>query len=225
MTSHDSINAEHPVLNQQLEMLLAILEDEFEPGKTILDLGYGSGLFEAMIFERIPHAQIVGVETSRELAAQAEERLKPYPFRFIPVRYDLTELAAILGPTSPLPRQHYQIVFSVQGLNQLTPEQLQGAYLTIYDILDPGGLLLLLDRAAVSTPRLRRAYQSLRRLLERQHNITIRENNADPLRPTVEHSDLLSSVDDHLRWLRDASFEPACLHLYADLALIAARKI
>src|SRR5690606_41446870 len=94
----------NPLRPQQLEMLLAILEDEFEPGKTILDLGYGTGVVEQMIYERIPAAQIVGVDRSGALMALAAVRLKPYPFRFIPVHFDRAELSLIIVPASPLPR-------------------------------------------------------------------------------------------------------------------------
>lgn len=226
MTSHDWTAPENLLRSQQLEMLLAIVEDAFEPGKTMLDLGYGSGLVESMIFERMPHAQIVGIENSEAMMALAAERLKPYPFHFIPVRYDLTELSSILGPASPLPRQHYQIVFSVQTLHRLTPEQLQGTYLTVYDILDPGGLFLLLDRVTVTTPGLWSAYRSLWRLLESQPDAKLNEGEtyAEYLQRLTERGDFPISLEDHLRWLQNAGFEAACLHLHTDHALIAARK-
>lgn len=211
----------NPLRPQQLEMLLAILEDEFEPGKTILDLGYGTGIVEQMIFERIPSAQIVGVDRSEAMMALAAERLKPYPFRFIPVHFDLAELSSILGPASPLPRQQYQIVISVQALHHLTPEQMQAAYLTIYDILEPRGLFLLQDRIAVSTPHLWSAYQSLWRLLNVQEGETYEEHIAQ----VAAQGDQPAPLEQHLRWLQDAGFEAACLHLHTNRALIAARKL
>jgi cyclopropane fatty-acyl-phospholipid synthase-like methyltransferase len=201
-------------------MLLAILEDEFEPGKTILDLGYGSGIVEQMIFERIPQAQIVGVDRSEAMMVLAAERLKPYPFRFIPVRFDLAELSSIIGPSSPLPRQQYQIVISIQALHHLTPEQMQAAYLTIYDILEPRGLFLLLDRIAINTPHLWSAYQSLWRLLKLQEGETYEEH----LTHIAAHGDLPAPLEQHLRWLNDGGFEAACLHLHTNRALIAAWK-
>jgi cyclopropane fatty-acyl-phospholipid synthase-like methyltransferase len=202
-------------------MLLAILEAEFEPGKTILDLGYGSGIVEQMIFERIPHAQIVGVDRSEAMMALASERLKPYPFRFISVPFDLAELPSILGPASPLPRQQYQIVISVQALHHLTVEQMQAAYLTIYDILEPHGLFLLQDRIAVSTPTLWNTYQSLWRLLDVDEGETYEEHLAQ----VAARGDLPARLEQHLRWLSDAGFEAACLHLHNNRALIAARKL
>jgi SAM-dependent methyltransferase len=219
-------SSRNPLRPQQLEMLLAILEDEFEPGKTIIDLGYGSGIVEQMIFERMPHAQIVGVDRSEAMMALAAERLKPYPFRFVPVRHDLAELASILGPSSPLPRQQYQVAISIQALHHLTPEQMQAAYFTLYDILEPKGLFLLMDRIAVSTPALWSVYASLWRLLEQQHGVNIQEGDS-----YEEHAafvkaggDLPAPLEDHLCWLRDAGFEAACLHLHSNRALIAARK-
>ena len=216
----------NPLRPQQLDMLLAILEDEFQPGKTILDLGYGSGIVEEMIFERIPHAQIVGVDRSEAMMALATERLKPYPFRFIPVSHDLAEFASILGPASPLPRQFYQIAISVQALHHLTPEQLQAAYLTLYDILEPGGLFLLLDRIAVSTPELWSAYESMWRLLKEQTGTDVQQGKTyeEHLTHVAAQGDQPASLEDNLFWLRNAGFEAACLHLHTNRALIAARK-
>lgn len=233
MTYHDWLDPEtarrwsedntsrNPLRLPQLEMLLAILEDEFEPGKTILDLGYGSGIVEQMIFERIAHAQIVGVDRSEAMMDLAMERLKPYPFRFISVNYDLAELPSIIGPNSPLPRQQYQIVISVQALHHLTTEQMQAAYLTIYDILEPQGLFLLVDRIAVRTPTLWNAYQSLWRLL----NVDEGQSHEEHLAQVAAHGDFPAPLEQHLRWLRDAGFEAACLHLHTNRALIAARKL
>lgn len=219
-TRHNSVRTE------QLEMLLAILEAEFEPGKTMLDLGYGSGLVEAMIFERMPHAQIVGIDRSEAMMALAEERLKPYPFQFISVRYDLAELGSIIGIHNPLPRQRYQIAFSVQALHHLTPEQMQAAYLALYDLLEPDGLFLLIDRIAVTTPELWTEYTALWRLLEQQHAAVIDEGETfeEHTALVAAHGDQPAALEDHLRWLRDAGFAPACLHLHTHRALIAARK-
>lgn len=216
----------NPIRPQQLEILLSILENEFEPGKTILDLGYGSGIVEAMIFERMEHAQIVGIDHSPAMMALAEERLKPYPFRFVSVDYDLAQFSTIIGATSPLPRQFYQIAFSVQALHHLTPEQVQAAYLTLYDILEPNGLFLLQDRIAVTTPALWSVYQSVWGQLETQYGATIQEGETyeEHLEVVASHGDQPASLEDHLEWLRNAGFEAACLHLHANRALIAARK-
>lgn len=215
----DDNTRNNPLRLQQLEMMLTLLEAEFEPGKTILDLGYGSGIVEEMIFERLPDSQIVGVDISEAMMALAAERLKPYLFRFIPVRFDLAELPSILGPSSPLPRQQYQIAISIQALHHLTQEQMQGAYLALYDILEPNGLFLLLDRIAVP-PELWDVYQSMWRALEMNEGETYEEH----LTRLAKRGDQPVSLEQHLRWLRDAGFEPACLHLHTNRALIAARK-
>lgn len=219
-------NKYNPVRAEQLEMLLAILQNEFEPGKTMLDLGYGSGLVEELIFQQMPNAQIVGVDRSDAMMALAAERLKPYPFQFVPVKYDLTQLPSILGPNSPLPRQRYQIVFSVQALHHLTTEELQGAYLTVYDILEPRGWFLLVDRIAVSKPGLWNAYHSLWRLQEQQHDTAIQEGKDfnDHTAVVAASGDLPISLEQQLRLLSDAGFEADCLHLHTNRAFFAARK-
>ena len=46
----------NPTRPQQLDLMLTIIEDAYQPGDTILDLGFGSGLVEERIFRRIPGA-------------------------------------------------------------------------------------------------------------------------------------------------------------------------
>ena len=38
----------------QLDILQAVLEGEYQPCEAMLDVGFGSGLVEEMIFERMP---------------------------------------------------------------------------------------------------------------------------------------------------------------------------
>jgi hypothetical protein len=71
-----------------------------------------------------------------------------------------------------------QIAISIQALHHLTAEQMQAAYFTLYDILEPHGLFLLLDRTAVTTPERWSAYKSLWRLLNVQEGETYEEHIA-----------------------------------------------
>jgi hypothetical protein len=77
-----------------------------------------------------------------------------------------------------------------------------------------------MDRISVSTPQLWGAYQSLWRLMNVQEGDTHEEHVA----LVAAHGDFPVSLEQHLRWLTDAGFEPACLHLHTNRALIAARK-
>ncbi len=50
-----------PTRAGHLDILLAVLEGEYEPGEAILGVGFGSGLVEEMIFERMADVPLPGI--------------------------------------------------------------------------------------------------------------------------------------------------------------------
>lgn len=216
----------NPVRPEHLDMLLHLLEDVFEPGKTLLDLGSGSGIVEQMIFERLPHAQIVGVDRSEAMMALAAERLQDYPFRFVQVIHDLGDLPSLIGIESKLPRQHYQIVFSVQALHHLSREAMTTAYLTIYDILEPGGYFFLIDRMQVESAALFPLYRSLWKRLSRLNHRAVEEGETylEHVAAVAEQGDQPAPLLWHLEQLKAAGFEADCLHAHGNRAFIAGVK-
>ena len=51
----------NPTRARQVKILLVVLEGEYQPGEAILDVGFGSGLAEEMIFERMPDVPVPGI--------------------------------------------------------------------------------------------------------------------------------------------------------------------
>lgn len=215
----------NPLRTDQLDILLTLIEAVFQPGKTLLDLGSGSGLVEAALFERVPHAQVIGVDRSEPMMTLAAENLKPYPFSFIQVRADLSDADHLAGAATPLPKQAYQIAFSVQALHHLSHDEHAGIYRALAHILEPGGWFFNLDRMAVQPP-LFEIYQALAQRLSRTHDFapeegaTIDEHNA----MLARQGDTPLPVSDHLALLAEAGFSASVVHAYSNRALIAARK-
>ena len=218
-----------PTRQEHLDILITLLEDHFQPGKTMLDLGFGSGIVEEMIFKRIPTAQIVGIDLSPAMMALAKERLKAFPFQFISVEYDLARLQDLTQPGSRLPRQQYQIAFSIQAMHHLSPGEMQAAYGALNTILEPGGLFVLVDKVAMPKPSLFPLYQTLWRRLDRLMNAD-QENfegqtYEDHLEKLRELGDRPVTLAEHLRWLGEAGFDAAPLHLHGNRSIIAAQKV
>ena len=218
-------NRHNPLRAELLDVLITLIEAVFEPGKTLLDLGSGSGLVEVALFQRVEHAQVVGVDRSEPMIALARENLKLYPFQFIQVRHDLNEPAGLSGIQSPLPRQFYQIAFSVQALHHVSREAHQGLYAALFEILEAGGWFFLLDRVAIEAP-LFDAYQALWARLERTHGFGPDEGDDFEAHAAMleRAGDMPLTITDHLALLTGAGFTASVVQAYGNRALIAARK-
>jgi tRNA (cmo5U34)-methyltransferase len=213
----------NPVRAEQLDILVSLLAASWRPGDWLVDLGYGSGQVEEMIFGRVPDARIVGVDSSAAMMDLARERLAAFAGRFEGVRHDLAALDGLR-----LPEQPYRFAIAVQSLHHLSQEEMRAAYRWIHGRLEPGGLFLLLDRLRVENAEV---WRVMRRVWERQDRVygsavAAHEGESFPAHEQVvrERGDRPVLLEQHLRWLREAGFDAACLHLHGNRALVAGIK-
>ncbi len=213
----------NPSRPEQLDMLLTIIADHYQSGKTILDLGMGTGLVEDLLFQRIPQAQVIGVDASTAMLELAHKRLQPYANQYTSFIHDLAAIT-----TLQLPPSEYQIVFSVQTLHHLTDSQMQVAYQFIYNTLESGGLFLLLDRMAIEKGSLYSIYQSLWTRQDTLQGSHLHEweglTFADHQRIEPERGDIPLTLERHLTLLKQSGFDAACFNLQTNRALIVGRK-
>jgi tRNA (cmo5U34)-methyltransferase len=213
----------NPTRPEQLDMMLSILAAEHKPGDTILDLGFGSGMVEEMIFQQIPDAQVVGVDSSRAMMELAAGRLQPYASQYTAIEHDLRDLR-----TLPVESGSFTFIISIQALHHLTDSEMQAAYHVIHDLLRPGGLLLLLDRIAIDKPALYNAYQSLWRWQDRHYGSRVADHEGatfpDHLNSLADRADVPLSLERHLELLRESNLLGTCLHAHGIRCLFAARK-
>lgn len=212
----------NPTRPEQLDIMLSILEDAYQPGKAILDIGMGSGIVEEMIFQRIPGAYVVGVDGSAAMLELAHRRLAGYQERYEAVIHELREMG-----TLQLPRREYQLAISIQTIHNVADEYKQPIFQLVHTTLESGGLFLLLDRIAIDTPALFDTYKSLWKRLDRIHRAQMGEGATfeEHIESVRVRGDLPTNLEQHLRWLREVGFEAACLHLHGNRALLAARKV
>jgi tRNA (cmo5U34)-methyltransferase len=211
----------NPLRVEQLDILLALLETEYRPGKAILDIGLGTGMVEELIFERVPGAYVVGVDFSEAMLEIAHRRLHPYRGQYEVVIRDIRDIDSL-----KLPPHQYKIAISVQTIHNVEDAYKKPIFDYIYRTLEPDGLFLLLDRIAVDASNLFSCYKALWDRLGRTNNTKMREGNTfeEHTSTVAARGDLPASLEQHLAWLRESGFEAACLHLHANRALFAARK-
>ncbi len=213
----------NPTRPEQLDMLLSIIEAEYQAGDSILDLGFGSGLVEEMIFERIPTAKVVGVDASQAMMQLAHTRLQPYTAQYNAIEHDLRDIR-----TLTLQAGTFRFIISIQALHHLTDSEMQGAYASIRDLLSLGGLFLLLDRVAIDKPALYSLYQAMWRWQDAHYESRVADHEGatfpDYLDSLQDRADIPLSLQRHLELMSEVGLQGAVLHAHAIRVLFAARK-
>jgi tRNA (cmo5U34)-methyltransferase len=213
----------NPTRPEQLDLMLSIIEDAFQPRDTILDLGFGSGLVEEMIFKRIPSARVVGVDASPAMMKLAQQRLRAYSDQYTAIESSLQALDSL-----PLERGTFPFIISIQALHHLTDNEMKAAYRSIYNLLKPGGLFLLLDRIHIDKPVLYSVYQSLWRWQDRHYQSHLAEHEgadyAQHLANNQDRADIPLPLARHLVLMGEAGLDADCLDAHGIRVLFAGRK-
>jgi SAM-dependent methyltransferase len=214
-----SVAVGNPTRAEHLDILLAVLSGYYRPGATILDLGIGSGQVEELLFERLPDARVVGVDGSAAMLALARQRLQPVADRCTFIQHDFADIDALR-----LPAPAYPIVISVQALHHAPHEQQRAVVHFAHDVLEAGGLFLLMERIMIDAARLPAVYAALWERLERVSDVKSGWDPARYLQRLRDKEDHVVALEEHLGWLRAAGFAAACVHLHLDRALLVGVK-
>lgn len=216
-------NATNPVRREQLDILVTLVSRFIQPGNWLVDLGYGSGQVEQLLFDRSPDVHVVGVDSSAEMMKLASDRLADHVNQFESISHDLASLTSLSLPNHP-----YQFVIAIQSLHHLSKAAMRAAYDWIYQVLEPGGMFLLLDRLRVENDGV---FEVMREVWLRQDDVygscvAPREGETfdNHERIVRDRGDYPVLLDEHLAWLKGSGFQAACLHLHGNRALIAGRK-
>ena len=218
--SWDAVSAarDNPDRANQLDLLITLLEGVRPDDGWMLDLGAGSGRVETLVFERIPHARVVCLDSSEEMLKLASERLSAHEGRYLSLPCDMNDLEAVEFPHAP-----YAAVFSSQALHEIPHESKQAVFEKVYGLLRPGGAFYILDRIEPRFGDLPEEYERVWNRLNRRmdapmtfHEYRERYDSKD---------DYPAGLDEQLGWLVAAGFVAAPLYLHYNRALVAARKI
>jgi cyclopropane fatty-acyl-phospholipid synthase-like methyltransferase len=176
-------------------MLLEALPVQVE---RFLDLGTGDGRLLALVHERYPCADGVGLDSSRPMLDRAAERFAEHPL--ITVReHDLADPLCELAPVDA--------VVSALAIHHLADQRKRTLFSEIRALLTPGGAFANLDLVASPTPEL---HERFRHAIGREQD--------DP-------ADRLAGACEQLGWLRDAGFEQVdCRFKWLELTLIVAMR-
>ena len=217
--SWDAVNAarDNPDRANQLDLLITLLEGVKPEDGWMLDLGAGSGRVETLIFECIPHARVVCLDSSQEMLKLASERLSTHEGRYLSLPGDMNDLEAVEFPHAP-----YTAVFSSQALHEIPHESKHAVYEKVFELLRPGGVFYILDRFETRFGDLPDAYE---RVWNRLNEGVDAPMTFHEYRERYEgKDDYPAKLDEQLGWLVSAGFVAAPLYLHYNRVLIAARK-
>jgi len=203
-----------PTRAEQQSVLLALLEASEIGDGAVLDLGVGSGLVAEVVLEALPRAELIGIDFSPPMLELARERLRRFGTRVLLRAGDLSEPNAI-----DLPLRRYRAAFSVQTIHHLSDHEKAAAFAWVAGIVEPGGLVVIIDRVRVEEPLFKDWLLVWRRI-----DPTTAGTFADHLEDLAQAGDHPALLEDQLAWMKVAGLNACCLHLYGNRALLVGRK-
>lgn len=208
----------NPIRRDQAQLLSQIVAHLWRPSNLILDLGCGTGRVAAMILRHQPKARLIGLDSSPvmiEFASRRLARYKGFKAQQVDFRqaYQLDKAA-----------REYTFIYSVLTMHELSQPQQRKVFTWTYKQLRKGGLFLLNDRVAIDIKAGHNIYQAVwehaqqrrppnRRISFSQHISSPQFRDGQPFR-----------LEKLLATLRQIGFEPECVQLFLDRALIVCRK-
>jgi tRNA (cmo5U34)-methyltransferase len=205
---------ELPTRAEQQEVLLALLAEAGIGDRAVLDLGVGSGLVAEAVLEALPDARLVGVDFSGAMLDVARGRLGRFGSRALLVAGDLSAPDAIDLPDLP-----YGAAFSIQTMHHLSDPEKAAALAWAAGAVEPGGLIVIVDRVKVEEPLFRDWAAVWRRV-----DANTPPTYGDHVVGLTEAGDRPALLQDQLAWMQTAGLHAACLHLYGNRAVVVGRR-
>lgn len=196
-------------------MLLALLNGSQVGDGAVLDLGVGSGLVAEAVLDALPEATLVGVDFSSPMLDLARRRLGRFGSRVRLCDGDLATPEEI-----ELPRLRYGAAFSIQTLHHLDDAEKAAALAWTAGLVEPGGLVVLIDRVKVEEA-LFADWQAAWRLIDPAASGTY----ADHVAELAGAGDRPAKLEDQIEWMSSAGLATCCLHLYGNRAVLVGRRI
>ncbi len=196
-----------PQLDVQEEVIRLLLERGSRPVERFLDVGCGAGAMSELVLDAHPGARGVLVDFSEPMLARLDTELASHAGHWQAVRGDLDDPSWRDG----LPDRRYDAIVSGLAIHHLPPERKPALFAELLALLEDGGMFVNMDYVTIAGP--------LRGLFDEQMLANAvradRENGGGHTHEQLEledDDDRPDTVEDQLRWLRDAGFDDVEVH-------------
>ena len=195
------------------EMILNMLSFSQQGTIRVLELGIGTGTLPQKLHDRFPHSTAVGYDLSGEMLARARAKLADAGARIQLHQGDISQVA-FEGP--------FDAVISAIAVHHVPPPDKPGLFQRLYDVLRPGGVLVLGDAFQAATPALSERYRVLSKaslehegIIETPVYTAYRSRNSQPSGGSSTH------LQAYLQWMEQAGFHNVdCVWKYLFRAVV-----
>lgn len=194
----DSIRRTCPPYAEMFQALFTYLFMDTGRDLSILELGCGTGNLTQQLATVFPKSRLTVVDLSPEMLEQTKQKLHNLPNPLETVNGSFMDL--------DLPENHFDLIISSIALHHLSDEEKPAMYQHIYRWLKPGGKFRCADGCRflpaepIHTAVLERWWAWSKELGAKEEEVSAWK----------EHHfayDHLSSVPEHLDWLKEAGFQ------------------
>ncbi len=162
--------------------------------KAILDLGAGTGLFSAMLHDRLPRATLHLIDLAEPMLAQARQRFSGNS----QITFELADYSRMdsAGP--------YDAIVSALSIHHLEDDDKQKLFRSIFRALRPGGVFVNAEQVLGPTLTLEARYKAFWLQHARAAEATEQQISESIFRQEADRS---VTVDQQLAWMRSSGFE------------------
>ena len=195
-----SATARDPERRAILRRVASLIPRASDEAIRVLDIGAGYGALSAQVLERFSKARLVCQDFSEPMFAQAQERLAWAAERLSFVACDLSDP----NWNQELTGSFDAVVSGIAIHNVRYPDRIRGIYAEVFELMAPGGCFFNYDLIFVGGPAAAQAYDQATQLAP-----WIRGDSDDAsglATAQTSHSLEAISLEEQLRWLREAGF-------------------
>jgi tRNA (cmo5U34)-methyltransferase len=160
----------------------------------VLDLGAGTGLLSFFVASVFTNAEIMLVDVSENMLAQAKSTLSSLSnkFNYLATDYSCIEFG-----------QKYDVVISALSIHHLQELQKVELFKNIHTHLNPGGIFINADQVQGESAHIDTCYREAWIKQIKENGVTMAELDAAFERMK---EDKMSTLESQMHWLRDAGF-------------------